>query len=174
MTNVRADQAPARSAIGLATVRALVVTLSLALVATPGLVRAAETADAAGLPQDQHVLAPAPVTTGAPSVNSVAGTAAPSRWARVPLWQKVLGVGASLAGLAAVGSGAYLLWRDGQAACSPPTGTCAYHHRAALAGWLLVAGGTAASLGGVTLVLLPPIGESRGHAVARLAVYASF
>jgi hypothetical protein len=43
-----------------------------------------------------------------------------------------------------------------------------------LAGWLLVAGGTAASLGGVTLLLLPPIGESRGHAVAGLAVSGSF
>jgi hypothetical protein len=174
MSSVRADQAPARSAIGLAIVCTLVATLGLALVATPGLALAAETADAAGLPQDQHVLAPAPVMTGAPSVNSVAGTAAPSRWARVRLWQKVLGVGATLAGLAAVGSGAYLLWRDGQAACSPPSGTCAYHHQTALAGWLLVAGGTAASLGGVTLLLLPPIGESRGHAVAGLAVSGSF
>jgi hypothetical protein len=174
MTNARADQAPARSAIGLPSACTLVATLGLALVAAPGLARAAETADGASLPQDRHVLAPAPVMTGAPSLNSVAGTAAPSRWARVPLWQKMLGVGASLAGLAAVGSGAYLLWRDGQAACSPPSGTCAYHHQTALAGWLLVAGGTAASLGGVTLLLLPPIGESRGHAVARLAVSARF
>jgi hypothetical protein len=173
MSSVRADQAPARSAIGLATVCTLVATLGLALVATPGAL-ASETANAAGLLQDQHVLAPAPVMTGAPSVNFLAGTAAPSRWARVRLWQKVLGVGASLAGLAAVGSGAYLLWRNGQAACSPPSGSCAYHHQTALAGWLLVAGGTAVSLGGVTLLLLPPIGESRGRAVARLAVSASF
>jgi hypothetical protein len=174
MSSVRADQAPTRSAIGLAAACTLVATLGLALVATPGLARAAETADRASLPQDQPVLAPAPVATGAPSLDSVAGTAAPSRWARVPLWQKVLGVGASLAGLVAVGSGAYLLWRDGQAACSPPSGTCAYHHETALAGWLLVAGGTAASLGGVMLVLLPPIGESRGHAAARLAVSGTF
>jgi hypothetical protein len=79
-----------------------------------------------------------------------------------------------LAGLAAVGGGAYFLWQDGQSTCSTSTKTCAYHHQTALAGWLLVAGGAAFSLGGVTLVLLPPVGESHGHAVARLAVSGSF
>ncbi|HJX65059.1 MAG TPA: hypothetical protein VJ860_14040 [Polyangia bacterium] len=174
MTNVRADQAPARAAIGLATVCTLVATLGLEFVVAPGLARAAETADGASLPQDQHLLAPAPAPTSVPAVDSVADAPSPSRWARLPLWQKVLGVGASLVGLAAVGSGAYFLWQDGRAACSPPSGTCAYHHQTALAGWLLVAGGTAASLGGVTLVLLPPIGASSGRAVARLALSASF
>jgi hypothetical protein len=174
MTKLRAEQAPARSAIGLAGVCALVATLSLELVIAPGLARAAETADESARPQDQHLLASAPVTTSAPSVNSIADMSSPSRWARLPLWQKVLGVGAALAGLAAVGGGAYLLWRDGQAACSPPSGACAYHHETALAGWLLVAGGAVVSLGGVTLVLLPPLGESRSHAAARLAVAASF
>jgi hypothetical protein len=166
MTNVRADQAPARS--DLAVVCTLVATLSLAI-ATPGLARAAETANEAARPQ---ALAPALAPTNVPAVDSVAEAPSPSRWARLPLWQKVLGVGASLVGLAAVGSGAYFLWQDGQATCS--AGTCPYHHQTALAGWLLVAGGAATSLGGVTLVLLPPIGESRGHAVARLAVSGSF
>jgi hypothetical protein len=168
MTNVRADQAPARS--DLAVVCTLVATLSLAI-ATPGLARAAETANEAARPQ---ALAPALAPTNVPAVDSVAEAPSPSRWARLPLWQKVLGLGASLVGLAAVGGGAYFLWQDGQAACSPPSGTCAYHHKTALAGWLFVAGGTAASLGGVTLVLLPPIGASSGHAVARLALSASF
>jgi hypothetical protein len=174
MSSVRADQAPARSAIGLAAICTLLATLSFALVAWHGLAWAAETADGASRSQDQHSLAATPVTSNAPAQNSGTDTPSPSRWTRLPLWQKVLGVGATLAGLAAVGSGAYLLWLDGQAACSPPAGPCAYHHETALAGWLLVAGGAATSLGGVTLVLLPPIGESRGHAVARLAVSGSF
>jgi len=169
MTNVRADHPPARS--GLAAVCALVATFSLTL-ATPGLARAAETANGAARPQDPHVPAAAPAPTSVPAVDSVADAPSPSRWARLPLWQKVLGVGASLVGLAAVGSGAYFLWQDGQSTCS--SGTCAYHHQTALAGWLLVAGGAAFSVGGVTLVLLPPIGESRGQAVARLAVSGRF
>ncbi|MGB8298187.1 MAG: hypothetical protein WCG85_22425 [Polyangia bacterium] len=171
MTSVRADQAPAR--LGSAAVCALVATLSLAL-AAPGIARAAETGNEAARPQDSRGLAPAPAPSNVPAVNFVAETPSPSRWARLPLWQKVLGVGASLAGLAAVGSGAYFLWQDGQSTCSASTKTCAYHHQTALAGWLLVAGGAATSLGGVTLVLLPAIGESHGHATARLAVSGSF
>jgi hypothetical protein len=79
-----------------------------------------------------------------------------------------------LVGLAAVGGGAYLLWLDGQAGCSSSDGGCASTRHTALAGWLLVAGGTAATLGGVTLVLLPPIGDSRGHAMSGLALSATF
>jgi hypothetical protein len=171
MTSVRADQPPAR--LGLAAVCTLVATLSFAP-ATPGLARAAEAGNEAARSQDLRALAPAPAPTNVPAVNFVAETRSPSRWARLPLWQKVLGVGASLGGLAAVGGGAYFLWQDGQSTCSASSKTCAYHHQTALAGWLLVAGGAAASLGGVTLVLLPPIGESHGHAVARLAVSGGF
>jgi hypothetical protein len=170
MTSVKADQAPAR--LGLAAICTL-ATLSLAL-ATPGLARAAETGNEAARPQDSRALVPAQAPTNAPEVNLLADTPSSSRWALLPLWQKVLGVGASLAGLAAVGGGAYFLWQDGQSTCSTSTKTCAYHHQTALAGWLLVAGGAAFSLGGVTLVLLPPVGESHGHAVARLAVSGSF
>jgi hypothetical protein len=171
MTSVKADQAPAR--LGLAAVCTLVATLSLAL-AAPGIARAAETGNEAARPQDPRAVVPAPAPTNAPEVNLLADTPSPSRWARLPLWQKVLGVGASLAGLAAVGGGAFFLWQDGQSNCAASTKTCAYHHQTALAGWLLVAGGAAASLGGVTLVLLPPLGESHGNTVARLAVSGSF
>ena len=175
MANVSADQAPARSEIGLTAACALVVILSIELVAAPGLARAAEAADGAGRPQNQPALAPAPVTSHAPAVNPVSGAPSPSRWAHVPRWQKVLGVGATLVGLAAVGTGAYLLWLDGQDACSPRGKGCPYNeYQTALAGWLLVVGGTVASLGGVTLLLVPPIGESRSHAVAGLAVSARF
>jgi len=82
-------------------------------------------------------------------------------------------VGAILTGLAAVGSGAFLLWLDGQSSCWPAKCSASNYHTA-LAGWLLMAGGTAASLGGVTLLLVPPTGESRSHAVAGLALSARF
>ena len=119
MANVRADQAPARSEIGLATVFTLGAALSLALVAAPGSALAADAADGAGIPQSQPALLPAPMTTTTPAVDTVSGAPSPTRWARLPRWQKVLGVGAILTGLAAVGGGAYLLWLDGQATCRP-------------------------------------------------------
>jgi hypothetical protein len=165
MVNLRTDQAPARSEIGLAAVCVPIAILVVELVAAPGLAWAAEAVTGAGLTPPS--LAPAPVAGSAPTANPVLGAPAPSRWARVPAWQKVLGVGATLVGLAAVGTGAYLLWLDGQK-------TGAFTDQTALAGWLLVAGGTAASLGGVTFLLLPPSGESRGHALAGLAVSARF
>ena len=171
MPNVRTDQAPARSETGLAAVRTLIAILAIELVAAPGVARAAEV----GAGMAQPLLAPAPVASSPPAENPVSGPPSPSRWARVSPWQKVLGVGATLAGLAAVSGGAYLLWMDGQEACSPPGSQCQFKHQTALAGWLLVAGGTAASLGGVTLLLVPPIGQSRsGHAVAGLALSARF
>jgi hypothetical protein len=174
MANVRADQAPARSEIGLAAVFALGAALSVALVVAPGSAQAAEAANVVGLPQSQPSLLHPPVTTTAPAVNAVSGSPSPSRWARVPRWQKVLGVGAILTGLAAVGSGAYLLWLDGQYTCRSAACPPSNKYNTALAGWLLMAGGTAASLGGVSLLLVPPIGESRSHAVARLALSAAF
>ena len=170
----KADQAPARSEIGLAWACALIAILSVELVAAPGLAWAAEATDAVGgRQQNQPALVPASVATNPPAVNVVSGSPAPSRWARLPAWQKVLGVGAALAGLAAVGGGAFLLWLDGQSSCWPAKCQASHYHTA-LAGWLLMAGGTAASLGGVTLLLVPPIGESRGHAGAGLALSARF
>ena len=177
MVTLTRDQAPARWETCLAVVCPLIAILGVQLVAAPNLAWAANAADGASRPPDQHSLAPAPMTTNAPAVNTVADTPSPSRWAQVPLWQKVLGVGASLVGLAAVGTGAYLLWLNGQAACSagPRGSRCPYSdHQTALAGWLIVAGGAATSLGGVTLVLMPPIGGSRGRTVAGLTVSASF
>jgi hypothetical protein len=164
MVNLRTDQAPARSEIGLAAVCVPIAILVVELVAAPSLAWAAEAATGAGLTPPS--LAPAPVAGSAPAANPVLGAPAPSRWARVPAWQKVLGVGATLVGLAAVGTGAYLLWLDGQPR--------AYKRPTALAGWLLMAGGTAASLGGVTFLLVPPSGESRGRALAGLAVSVRF
>ena len=172
MANVRADQAPARSEIGLAAVCALIAILSLQLIAAPGSALAAEAADAVGIPQNQPSLLPTPAATTAPAVNAVSGSPSPTRWTRLPRWQKVFGVGAILTGLAAVGSGAYLLWLDGQPACG--LAACASSYHTALAGWLLMAGGTAASLGGVTLILVPPIGKAGNHAAAGLALYATF
>jgi hypothetical protein len=171
MANVSTDQAPARSEMGLAAVCALAAILGFEFVAAPGLARAAEAADGEGRSQP---VAPAPVATNSPTLNTVSGAPSASRWARVPAWQKVLGVGATLVGLAAVGTGAYLLWLDGQNGCSPPSKTCQYKRETALPGWLLMAGGTAAGLGGVTLLLIPPIGESRSHAVVGLALSARF
>jgi hypothetical protein len=171
MANLRTDLARARSEIRLAAACTLIAILVVELGAAPGLAWATEAAAGAGLPQP--AVAPAPVTSNAPAVNPVSETPPASRWARVPAWQKVLGVGATLVGLAAVGTGAYLLWFD-QASCSPSVKRCASHRQTALAGWLLMAGGTAASLGGVTLLLVPPIGESRGRALAGLAVSARF
>jgi len=165
MVNLRTDQAPARSEIGWAAACTLVAILVVELFAAPGFAWATEAAAGAALPQP--AVGPAPTTPNASAANPVLGAPAPSRWARVPAWQKILGVGATLVGLAAVGTGAYLLWLDGQK-------TGAFTDQTALAGWLLVAGGTAASLGGVTFLLLPPIGEPRGHAVAGLAVSARF
>jgi hypothetical protein len=170
MANVSTDQAPARSEMRLAAVCVLVAILGFELGAAPGLARAAEAADGEGRSQP---VAPAPVATNSPTLNTVSGAPSASRWARVPAWQKVLGVGATLVGLAAVGTGAYLLWFD-QASCSPSVERCASHRQTALPGWLLMAGGTATSLAGVTLLLVPPIGESRGRAVAGLAVSARF
>jgi hypothetical protein len=172
MANVRAAQAPARSAIGLAAVFTLGAALGVALVATPVFAQAAEAAEVAGIPQHQPSLVPAPVTT-APTADAVSDALPPTRWARLPRWQKVFGVGAILTGLAAVGSGAYLLWLDGQPACRP-AGCVSSRYNTALAGWLLMAGGTAASLAGVTLVLVPPIGGARSHAAAGLALSATF
>jgi hypothetical protein len=171
MVNLRTDQAPARSEIGWAAVCTLVAILVVELFAAPGLAWATEAAAAAALAQP--AVGPAPTTPNASAANPVLGAPAPSRWARVPAWQKVLGMGATLVGLAAVGAGAYLLWLD-QASCSPSVKYCASHRETALPGWLLMAGGTAASLGGVTFLLVPPIGESRGRAVAGLAVSARF
>jgi hypothetical protein len=173
MANLRGDQAPAPSEIGLAAVSTLVAIL-VALIDAPGLAQAAE--GGADLPQagNPSSLAPAPVMTTAPAADDVSGAPSPTRWARVPRWQKALGVGAILAGLAAVGSGAYLLWLDGQYTCRSAGCTPFDKYNTALAGWLLMAGGTAASLGGVTLVLVPPIGESRSRAVAGLALSACF
>jgi hypothetical protein len=168
MPNVRTDQAPARSETGLAAVGTLIAVLVVALVAAPGL------AWAGGADLAQPALAPAPVASNSPAKDAASGASSPSRWARLSLWQKVLGAGATLAGLAAVGSGAYLLWLDGQDACSPPGHQCRYRHQTALSGWLLVAGGAAASLGGVTLLLVPPIGESHSHAITGLALSARF
>jgi hypothetical protein len=170
MANVSTDQAPARSEMRLAAVCALIAILGIELAAAPGLARAAEAADGEGRSQP---VAPAPVATNSPTLNTVSGAPSASCWARVPAWQKVLGVGATLVGLAAVGTGAYLLWLD-QASCSPSVKYCASHRETALPGWLLMAGGTAAGLGGVTLLLIPPIGESRSHAVAGLALSARF
>jgi hypothetical protein len=173
MANVRVDQAPARSELGSAAVSTLAAILSIALVVAPGSAQAAGAADGAGIAQNHPSLLPAPVTTTAPAVDTVSGAPSPTRWARLPRWQKVLGVGAILTGLAAVGSGAYLLWLDGQAACQPaPCQSSNYN--TALAGWLLMAGGAAASLGGVTLVLVPPVGEARNHAAAGLELSAAF
>ena len=173
MVNLRTDQAPARSEIGWAAACTLVAILAVGLFAAPGLAWATEAAAAAALAQP--AVGPAPTTPNASAANPVLGAPAPSRWARVPAWQKVLGVGATLVGLAAVGTGAYLLWLDGQNACARPGIPCAYpEYQTAMAGWLLMAGGTAASLGGVTFLLVPPIGESRGHALAGLAVSARF
>ena len=173
MANVRADQAPARSAIGLAAVFTLGAALGVALVATQGSAQAAEAEDVAGISQHQPSLLPAPVTTTVPTADAVSDALPPTRWARLPRWQKVFGVGAILTGLAAVGSGAYLLWLDGQPACRP-AGCVSSRYNTALAGWLLMAGGTAASLAGVTLVLVPPIGGARSHAAAGLALSATF
>ena len=173
MANARADQAPARSEIGLAAACTLIAILSVAFVAAPGRAWAAEATDAVSRPQNQPALAPTPVTTSPPAVDAASGSPFPSRWARVPTWQKVLGVGAILTGLAAVGSGAFLLWLDGQSSCWPAKCSASNYHTA-LTGWLLMAGGTAASLGGVTLLLVPPTGESRSHAVAGLALSARF
>jgi hypothetical protein len=177
MVNLRTDQAPARSEIGWAAACTLVAILVVELFAAPGFAWATEAAAGAALPQP--AVGPAPTTPNASAANPVLGAPAPSRWARVPAWQKILGVGATLVGLAAVGTGAYLLWLDGQNACAPAKdktslSACAFRHPTALPGWLLMAGGTAASLGGVTFLLLPPIGESRGRAVAGLAVSARF
>jgi hypothetical protein len=173
MAHVRADQAPARSEIGLAAVCTLVAILILQVIAAPGSALAAEAADAAGIPQKQPSLLPTPVATDASAVNAVSGSPSPSRWARLPRWQKVFGVGAILTGLAAVGSGAYLLWLDGQAACWPAK-CVSSKYNTALAGWLLMAGGTAASLGGVTLILVPPMDKAGNHAAAGLALYATY
>ena len=136
MANVRAAQAPARSAIGLAAVFTLGAALVVALVATPVFAQAAEAADVAGIPQHQPSLVPAPVTTTAPTADAVSDALPPTRWARLPRWQKVFGVGAILTGLAAVGSGAYLLWLDGQPACRP-AGCVSSRYNTALTGWLL-------------------------------------
>jgi hypothetical protein len=161
----------------LAAACAVIAILSVELAAAPGIAWADEAWEATKPTQNQPSLAPAPAKTNA---SAVSAAPSPSRWARVPAWQKVLGVGAILTGLAAVGTGAYLLWLDGQNACSPsatkPGGSsCAYpEHQTALAGWLLMAGGAAASLGGVTFLLVPPIGESRSHAAAGLALSARF
>ena len=173
MANARADQAPARSEISLAAACTLIAILSVELVAAPGRAWAAEATDAESRPQNQPALAPTPMTTNPPAVDAASISPSPSRWARVPTWQRVLGVGAILTGLAAVGSGAFLLWLDGQSSCWPAKCSASNYHTA-LAGWLLVAGGTAASLGGVTLLLVPPTGESRSHPVAGLALSASF
>ena len=171
MANLRTDQARARLEIRLAAACMPIAILVVGFVTPPGLGWAAEAAAGASLAQP--TLAPTPATTDASAANPVPGTPAPSRWARVPAWQKVLGVGATLVGLAAVGTGAYLLWLD-RASCSPSVKSCASHRETALPGWLLMAGGTAASLGGVTFLLVPPLGESRGHALAGLAVSARF
>ncbi len=171
MANVRTAQAPARSGMGLAAVCTLVAILSAELVVAPGFAWAAEAAGGAGLPQSS--LSPPPVMSNALTTKHVSDASSISRWTLVPAWQKVLGVGATLVGLAAVGAGAYLLWRDGQYGCWPAPCKSAQFHTA-LAGWLLVAGGAAVSLGGVTFLLLPPIGEPGGRALAGLAVSAKF
>jgi len=173
MANARADQTPARSEIGLAAACALIAMLSLELVAAPGRAWAAEVTDAASRPQNQPALAPTPVMSNSPTLDAASGSPSPSHWARVPTWQRVLGVGAILTGLAAVGSGAFLLWLDGQSSCWPAKCSASNYHTA-LAGWLLMAGGTAASLGGVTLLLVPPTAESRSRPVAGLALSARF
>jgi hypothetical protein len=170
MASGRTDQAPDRWEIGLAVASTLVAILGVVLVAAPGPAWAAEAADQAG-PQNQPSLLPAPVTTAAPTVNAVSDSPSPSSWARVPGWQKVLGVGAILTGLAAVGAGAYLFWLDGQSARPESTSS---KYNTAWAGWLLMGGGTAASLGGVALLLVPPTGGSPGHPVAGLALSAKF
>ena len=102
MVNLRTDQAPARSEIGWAAACTLVAILVVELFAAPGFAWATEAAAGAALPQP--AVGPAPTTPNASAANPVLGAPAPSRWARVPAWQKILGVGATLVGLAAVGT----------------------------------------------------------------------
>ena len=101
---------------------------------------------------------------------AAAGTLPSSLWTTIPLWRKILGISTTLVGLAAVGGGAYFLWENNT--CPSGANTCAYPHNTALAGWLLVAGGAAATLGGVTMILVPVSNES--HAVAGLGLVAAF
>jgi len=109
--------------------------------------------------------APTPMKIDAPVPS---GTPPRSLWTTVPAWRKVLGIGTTLVGLAAVGTGAYLLWDNNTCHGEP----CPFSHDTALPGWLLVAGGAAASLGGVTLILVPGPAESRP--VARLLFSGTF
>jgi hypothetical protein len=124
-------------------------------------------AGAAGLPTQDVAIAPAPTPM---KIDGPAASSAPpsSLWTTVPLWRKVLGISSTLVGLAAVGTGAYLLWYNTTCEGDP----CPFPHDTALPGWLLVAGGAAASLGGITLILVPGPAESRP--VARLVFSGTF
>jgi hypothetical protein len=102
---------------------------------------------------------------------AASGTPPSSLWTTIPLWRKILAISTTLVGLAAVGGGAYFLWENNT--CPSSGNTCAYTpHASVLASWLLVAGGAAATLGGVTMMLVPISSES--HAVAGFGLVAAF
>lgn len=148
---------------------ALGAMLAFEIGAPLGVARAAEAA-AGAAPQQPGDLTPAPTTPDASGLTSTSDAPSSSAWAPVPGWQKAVGVGATLVGLAAVASGAYLVWYT----CNSDSSSCLYPHKTAPAGWLLIAGGAAATLGGVTLVLVPIGGKSAGHAVAGLAMSGAY
>jgi len=175
MANVKAEPAPR---IGASAVGALVVIIGVELGVPSGIAWGAEVAPGAAVQQSGDRPSLAPTAPSAPGVNAISNEPPLSRGARVPGWRTALGVGVTVVGLAAVASGAYFLWQNGQRYdCLPPDSNgvrCLHTRNYALAAWLLVAGGAAATLGGVTLAVVPVAGESGGHAPAGLAVSAVF
>jgi hypothetical protein len=155
MANVRAAK------IAKATVCTLVALLVAETAGPWGVAWAAETGNHPAVEQPARSPAEAPAAAGTPPA---------SLWTTIPVWRKILGISTTLVGLAAVGGGAYFLSENGT--CPSGASTCTFPRSTAMAGWLLVAGGAAATLGGVTMMLVPVSSES--HAVAGFGFVAAF